>query len=431
MGKGIYSLLVLVISCVSFSAHAVECRCDTVRVILNFAQGESAVDTAYASNSERVRDMMSVLDGADVATVSSVSLKGSASPEGSLARNKALAALRARGCADFVVGALSLPVNRVEVLDGGIDWMLLRHMIMNCDEDWRHDAVAVIDNVPELVYKGTRIVDSRNRRLRVLRGGKAWRYMLQHFFPAMRTAEVCIGLTIKPVEVVEVSQATVDNIPENTQVCEYKTPEADNNISTSPAPDANVGYTESRSEPMAVDRHTDLFIKTNMLYDVAAVPNIGIEAGIGRDWSVGVNWMHAWWSRSSAHRYWRIYGGDVELRRWLHHRNNRSTTHSGYYLGLYGQILSYDIEFGGRGRQSDGLSWGVGLSYGYSLPLSRYFNLDFAIGLGYLGGKYKRYEPVDDCYVWQKTDKLNWFGPTKAEVSLVWIIGGRRKGGKL
>lgn len=111
--------------------------------------------------------------------------------------------------------------------------------------------------------------------------------------------------------------------------------------------------------------------------------------------------------------------------------NDRSTSHSGHHLGLYGQILSYDIEFGGRGWQSDGLGWGVGLSYGYSLPVCRYFNLDFTIGLGYFGGKYKRYDPVDECYVWQKTDNLNWIGPTKAEISLVWIIGGRRKGGNL
>lgn len=431
MGKGIYSLLFLVFFCVSISAHAVECRYDTVRVTLKFAQGESAVDTAYASNSERVRDMLSVLDGADAATVSSVSVRGGASPEGSLARNKALAGLRARGCAGFVAGALSVPVDKVKVLDGGIYWMLLRHMIMNCGEDWRHDAVEVIDNVPESVYKGKRIVDSRNRRLRVLRGGKAWRYMLQHFFPAMRNAEVCIGLMSEPLAVEEEPQAAVDNMPYNMQVCEYKTPEADNNITTSPAPEANVADTDVRPELTSVDRHTDLFIKTNMLYDVAAVPNIGIEAGIGRDWSVGGNWMHAWWSRSSAHRYWRIYGGDVELRRWLHHRNDRSTSHSGHHLGLYGQILSYDIEFGGRGWQSDGLGWGVGLSYGYSLPVCRYFNLDFTIGLGYFGGKYKRYDPVDECYVWQKTDNLNWIGPTKAEISLVWIIGGRRKGGNL
>ena len=40
---------------------------------------------------------------------------------------------------------------------------------------------------------------------------------------------------------------------------------------------------------------------------------------------------------------------------------------------------------------------------------------------------------MDDCYVWQKTENLRWFGPTRAEIALVWILGGDRrstKGGK-
>ena len=54
------------------------------------------------------------------------------------------------------------------------------------------------------------------------------------------------------------------------------------------------------------------------------------------------------------------------------------------------------------------------------------------IGVGYIGGEYWEYKPVDDCYVWQATKRRHWWGPTKAEVSLVWLIGRdnvNRKGG--
>ena len=60
-------------------------------------------------------------------------------------------------------------------------------------------------------------------------------------------------------------------------------------------------------------------------------------------------------------------------------------------------------------------------------------NIDFSLGVGYFGGRYKEYVPMDDCYVWQKTENLRWFGPTRAEIALVWILGGDRrstKGGK-
>ena len=74
---------------------------------------------------------------------------------------------------------------------------------------------------------------------------------------------------------------------------------------------------------------------------------------------------------------------------------------------------------------------GGGLEYGYSVPIGRTLNLDFGIGAGYLGGEYKVYEPIDNHYVWKETRQRHWFGPTKAEISLVWLIGNKafRKGG--
>lgn len=64
-----------------------------------------------------------------------------------------------------------------------------------------------------------------------------------------------------------------------------------------------------------------------------------------------------------------------------------------------------------------------GVEYGYSLPVAKRLNIDFTIGIGYLTGKYLKYIPDNGRYLWQSTHKLNWFGPTKAEVSLTWLIG--------
>ena len=71
----------------------------------------------------------------------------------------------------------------------------------------------------------------------------------------------------------------------------------------------------------------------------------------------------------------------------------------------------------------DKANYAGGVEYGYSKPVGKRLNLDFTIGLGYMGGKYHEYLPVDDCYVWQVTKQRHWFGPTKAEVSLVWLLG--------
>ena len=68
--------------------------------------------------------------------------------------------------------------------------------------------------------------------------------------------------------------------------------------------------------------------------------------------------------------------------------------------------------------------------YGYSLPIARRWNIDFTIGVGYWGGIYHEYLPEGDYYVWQSTKQRNWIGPTKAEVSLVWLLGKKNQNEK-
>ena len=170
--------------------------------------------------------------------------------------------------------------------------------------------------------------------------------------------------------------------------------------------------------------------KTNLLYDAIAIPNVGVEFTFGKGWTAGLNWMYAWWHTDRKHRYWRTYGGDLYVRKWLGKQNKKRVL-SGHHIGLYAQMLTYDFEWGGRGYLGEKWSYGGGLEYGYSLPIAKRLNLDFTVGIGYLGGEYMEYDPIDGCYVWQYTKRRNWWGPTKAEVSLVWILDSSiwQKGG--
>ena len=204
--------------------------------------------------------------------------------------------------------------------------------------------------------------------------------------------------------------------------------------------------------------------KTNALYDILLTPNIGVEVSVYKDWSVALNWMYAWWKRDNSHWYHRIYGGDFEIRRWfkqlpwsglgskIGNRSNSgnrtgsgtgtgsltgngssSATGSGqaagtspltgWHVGAYGQMLTYDFEWGGRGQMATRWSYAAGIAAGYSMNIAKNLNLDFTLGVGYLTGEYHEYEPMDNCYVWQATKHRHWIGPTKAEVSLVWLLG--------
>ena len=180
-------------------------------------------------------------------------------------------------------------------------------------------------------------------------------------------------------------------------------------------------------------------VKTNLLYDVALIPNIGAELYIGGRLTLGADVFYTWLSSDSRHRYWQGYGGYFTIRHYFGKNTKHSTLNtkhstlnsklfSGHHLGAYVLALTYDVEFGGKGYQAEKLGWGGGLEYGYSLPIGRRLNLDFSIGIGYQTGDYKTYEPIDDHYVWQSTNKRHYFGPTKAEVSLKWLLGGKGGG---
>jgi hypothetical protein len=70
-----------------------------------------------------------------------------------------------------------------------------------------------------------------------------------------------------------------------------------------------------------------------------------------------------------------------------------------------------------------GEAWSVGLSYGYSLPIGDFLNLEFSASVGYLQTDYRHYQPdpgYDNLYIDKfHTGTLKYFGPTKLEVSLV------------
>lgn len=181
-------------------------------------------------------------------------------------------------------------------------------------------------------------------------------------------------------------------------------------------------------------------LRTNMLFDVLAVPNIGAEFYLGKNISVIADWMYGWWNKDARHRYWRIYGGDLGVRWWFGRKAHEKPL-TGHHLGLYGGALIFDFELGGTGYMGGkpgGSLWdrclvNAGVEYGYSLPVAKRLNIDFSIGLGYLGGRYIKYFPFDNDYYREKEYKVRFFGPTKAEISLVWLIGydntNKRKGG--
>lgn len=378
-------------------------RTDSVRVF--FKQGYSKLELDFRNNEQNLESFiarMNRLYAERRYVVKEINVVSGVSPEGGTAFNRRLSDNRAKAIMRYLQNYMAIPDSLLTVTSLGEDWNGLYRLVKESDIPYREEALDIILNTPEWIFKDGVIVDGRKRQLKMLRGGVAWRAMYKDIFPILRSSALQI--------IVKLERIYHDNVLNEKLILP-----------------AQAGAPATIIRPQEVVEQDNcrpfyMNIRTNLLYDAALVPNIGVEFYLGRRWSIAGNWMYAWWHSDTRHNYWRVYGGDLEVRKWFGRRAKEKPL-TGHHVGLYGQMLTYDFELGNRGYLGDRWTYGVGISYGYSVPIARRLNLDFSIGLGYLGGEYKEYLPIDDCYVWQVTKNRHWFGPTKAEIQLIWLIG--------
>lgn len=171
-----------------------------------------------------------------------------------------------------------------------------------------------------------------------------------------------------------------------------------------------------------------LAIKTNLLYDALLLPNLAVEWYMGRQWSLVLEGNWSWWTFDKPIQnlwYHRIQTASIELRRWV---KSPYPLH-GHALGVYSMIGNYDVRFFAQDEYTKGylshLNWSAGLSYAYSFPIARRLNMELALAVGYVGGRYYKYNYCTTHQHWAQQGKYNrkYFGPTRAGVSLVWLIG--------
>ena len=90
----------------------------------------------------------------------------------------------------------------------------------------------------------------------------------------------------------------------------------------------------ARGQELDIGHPYMIHLSTNMLYDAALVPNVGLEYAFAPRWSAKAHGMYAWWSDDSRQRYWRVAGGSVELRRWLGSKGSAFLL-KGHHVGVY------------------------------------------------------------------------------------------------
>ena len=157
-------------------------------------------------------------------------------------------------------------------------------------------------------------------------------------------------------------------------------------------------------------------VKTNLLYDATLTPNLGVEMGLGKRTTAQLSYgLNPWkFSEGKSMRHWQLMG---EGRYWFCSKFN------GHFLGVHTPYLLYNVAdikwLGTEGERHQGWGAGAGISYGYSWLLSRHWNLEATVGVGYLYLKSDKY-PCANCGRKQEGIKKHYFGPTQAAINLIY-----------
>ena len=411
---------------------------DSLRTTIYFRPGYSLLELSYRDNAANMKALtqgIQTIKGNPCVQLQHIRILSAASPEGNSALNKRVAKRRGERLRDYLKETLVLPDSIFTVSSAGEDWQGLASLIAREKTPWRNKALQIIRHTPEWVTRNGKVVDGRKRQLQNLDGGKAWKYMLDNHFYTLRTGAVvvCEVKTLAAESTPSAAEARLEQARPGAHAearSESASQQPASQSPSSPPFPAIPSQVHPEQEPPPAASYFAL--KSNLLYDALLIPNLSLEASIGSGWTLGAGGMFAWWSKDAKHRYWRIYGGDLEIRKYFG-TLAKSKPLQGHHLGIYGDFLTYDFEFGAKGYQSKA-TYAAGIKYGYSHPIANRLNLDFALGIGYLHSNYKTYVPRDGCYVYQETKKRKWLGPTQAEISLVWLLGkgntNKKKGGK-
>lgn len=161
------------------------------------------------------------------------------------------------------------------------------------------------------------------------------------------------------------------------------------------------------------------------------MPSLEVEYRIADRWTVNLEGEMAWWKNDGKHKYYQVATISPEGRWWFGQKQGNPW--HGHYLGVFGGFTWYDLENGKEGYQGEAEM--VGVSYGYMFPIGRRLSLEAGIGVGYMHSKYEVYDPIPYLggthYVYRQTSKLDYFGPLKLKLTLVWRLWDtdKKKGG--
>ena len=345
--------------------------------------------------------------------IDSIVIYSYASPEGPYKLNKRLALERGERARKYLLEHMAsfrdFPDSLIIIKPTAENWGGLRDMVH------KYYPYADKRDVLNLLDREDISNDTKKNLLKKLNGGRPWGFIKAKILPNLRYATWVAEWVHVPE--VEETPPSLDPVKSNIKTELFH-------------------YTEFVPLPKPVVEHKQaekliLALKTNLLYDVLSLTNFSIEAPLYKD-KVSLLYYHQfpWWTWGQADNEYctRYLSIGAEARWWFKTKDRLN----GHFVGAYAESGKYDFEYQ-RDICYQGEFYSVGFSYGYAMPVGRHLNLEFSISAGYASIPYRGYTPSEDYEIlWRDPDnvgRLHYFGPTKAQVSLVIPIRVKTNGG--
>lgn len=396
--------------------------------LLYFRWDKDELHRDYLSNEETLQEIDRLFSNDEILNgMDSVVIRAYASPEGNYIYNQKLSERRAKKVVDYILWKHpSLDTDRLKAYGLGENWEGLRKMV---------EADLAVPNREEVLrlIDGQFSSNEKERRLRLIGGGAAYRYIELHILRYLRTGATFVLFYPKELEaIVNPTQ------PEPVEPEVIPSPAVEEELPVvvpTPADTVTMRYIR----PIA--------FKTNLLFDVATLFNIEIEVPIGKHFSVMGEWTFPWWGGLGnmggvspfpiySERYTvQMLSGGLEGRYWFKRSRKLDAKAqcwgdfnplNGWFVGLYAGAGIYDLQLGGKGMQGE-FYIAAGISGGYAHPIGKHLHMEYSLGLGYLSTEYYKYMSMDGHKVVDMLPdgqydhrKQTWIGPTKAKISLVW-----------
>jgi len=378
------------------------------RFILHYRVNETELDETYMSNREQLHKIRHYFTHSP--RIDSVTIYSWASPEGGIKFNTYLSRERGRTAKDLL---LSLSPDSAKFNSGKIklspvaeNWEGLEKLVE--ERYFRHDR----DKVLKILRAKDIGDETRKWRLQQLNEGYTWKILIRRYMPELRAATwICVWAeVIDPLP--EVAAIVAQAMAEEHAVAEEE---------------AAIALPTESYGPM---ERTIFALKTNMLYDAVSAVNFALEVPFNERFSVLYEHHCPWWLSSDNKRCLQFLSFGAEARWWFLPRPREATPDlkrrdalMGHFIGAYGWTGKSDIQWGRDFGCYQFEFCSAGLTYGFAFPLSKYINLELSLSAGYARIPYQHYIPTED---WQilikdknKAGTLHYFGPTKAEISLV------------